>query len=132
MSELRFTQEQILSALRRADFGVPVPEICREVGCSEAIFCVWAMLIGNGVLTDLGFHRSRVGETTTKRGLTAAKDLACGPAVAYASSDGSGGRLWVPHCVAGCPAEDLAPGGADSRQLVGRPATRHPVIPRVV
>ena len=43
-----------------------------------------------GVLSDLGLHRTRVGETTTKRGLTAAQDLACGPAVAYASSDGSG------------------------------------------
>ena len=49
-------------------------------------------------------------ETTTKRGLMAAKDLACAPAVAYAPSDGSGGRLWVPHCIAGCPVRGFGVG----------------------
>lgn len=66
MSELRFTQEQIVTALRRADSGVPVPEICRQIGCSEAIFYVWAMLIGNGVLVDLGFQRPRAGANTRR------------------------------------------------------------------
>jgi hypothetical protein len=70
--------------------------------------------------------------TTTKRGLAAAGDLACTAAVAYAPSYGSDGRLLIPHCTAGCESEGLAPRGADSRQLVGRPATRHSVIPRVV
>ena len=41
-------------------------------------------------------------ETTTKRGLTAAGDLACTAAVAYALSYGSDGRLSIPHCTAGC------------------------------
>jgi hypothetical protein len=47
-------------------------------------------------------------ETTTKRGLTAAGDLARARS-AYAPTDGSGGRLSVSHCVAGCQSEDLAP-----------------------
>jgi len=67
MSELRFTQEEIVKALRRAESGVPVREICRQLGCSEAIFCVWAMLIGNGLLVDLGLHRSRVGSNTRRK-----------------------------------------------------------------
>ena len=41
-----------------------------------------------------------------KGGLTAAGDLACTAAVAYAPSDRSGGRLSVPYCTAGCQPED--------------------------
>jgi len=67
MSELRFTQEQIATALRRAESGVPVPEICRQVGCSEAIFCVWAMLMGNGLLVDLGLHGSPIGANVRRK-----------------------------------------------------------------
>ena len=67
MSELRFTQEQIATALRRAESGVPVPEICRQVGCSEAIFCVWAMLMGNGLLVDLGLHGLPIGANARRK-----------------------------------------------------------------
>jgi Transposase len=67
MSELRFTQEQIAAALCRAESGVPVPEVCRQVGCSEAIFCVWAMLMGNGLLVDAGPQRSPFGANPRRR-----------------------------------------------------------------
>jgi transposase-like protein len=67
MSELRFTHEQITAALHRAESGVPVSEVCRQVGCSEAIFCVWAMLVGNGLLVDAGPGRSPVGANIRRR-----------------------------------------------------------------
>jgi transposase-like protein len=67
MSELRFTEEEIAAALRRAESGVPVPEVCRQVGCSEAIFCVWAMLIGNGLLVEAGQQRSPIGANARRR-----------------------------------------------------------------
>ena len=34
----RFTDSQILSVLKQAENGVPVPELCREHGMSSATF----------------------------------------------------------------------------------------------
>lgn len=41
MPKKRFTDEQIAFALRQADGGTPVGEICREMGVSEATFYRW-------------------------------------------------------------------------------------------
>jgi putative transposase len=37
----RFTEEQKAFALRQADSGVPIPEILRKLGISEATFYRW-------------------------------------------------------------------------------------------
>lgn len=37
----RFTEEQIASALKRAETGVSVTEICRETGVAESTFYNW-------------------------------------------------------------------------------------------
>ena len=41
MSKSRFTGPQIVAALRRAESGVTVPELCREHGISTASFFKW-------------------------------------------------------------------------------------------
>jgi putative transposase len=41
MPKKRFTDEQIAFALRQADGGTPVGEICRKMGVSEATFYRW-------------------------------------------------------------------------------------------
>ena len=41
MKRKRFTEEQIGYALRQADAGVPVAEICRKLAVSEQTFCRW-------------------------------------------------------------------------------------------
>ncbi len=41
MKKSRFTEEQIAFALRLADYGTPVAEVCRQVGISEATFYIW-------------------------------------------------------------------------------------------
>jgi putative transposase len=41
MPKKRFTDEQIAFALRQADGGAPVGEICRKMGVSEATFHRW-------------------------------------------------------------------------------------------
>ena len=41
MKQKRFTEEQKAFALRQADSGVPVPEILRKLGISEATFYRW-------------------------------------------------------------------------------------------
>ena len=51
MKRSRFTEEQITFALRQADAGMPVAEVCRQMGIAEATFYVWKKKYGNlGVL----------------------------------------------------------------------------------
>ena len=41
MKKTRFTEEQIAFALRRAEAGVSVKEVCRKLGVSEQTFYRW-------------------------------------------------------------------------------------------
>jgi putative transposase len=41
MKRSRFTEEQIAYALRLADSGTPVVDVCRQLGVSEATFYKW-------------------------------------------------------------------------------------------
>jgi putative transposase len=38
MKKSRFTEEQILYALRQVEAGTPASDVCRQLGCSEASF----------------------------------------------------------------------------------------------
>ena len=40
MKKSRFTEEQIAFALRQAESGTPVADVCRQMGISEASFYV--------------------------------------------------------------------------------------------
>ena len=41
MKRKRFTEEQIAYALRQAESGTAVADVCRQLGVSEATFYVW-------------------------------------------------------------------------------------------
>lgn len=41
MKKSRFTEEQIAFALRQAESGVPIREVCRKMGVSEQTFFRW-------------------------------------------------------------------------------------------
>jgi putative transposase len=41
MKKSRFTEEQIAYALRLAEGGTPVADVCRQVGISDATFYTW-------------------------------------------------------------------------------------------
>ena len=43
----RYSNEQIAFALRQAESGVPVPEICRKIGISEQTFYRWKKKFGS-------------------------------------------------------------------------------------
>jgi len=52
MKRSKFTDSQIMEALKRVDAGLAVPEICRELGISTATFYKWRAKYG-GVDTSM-------------------------------------------------------------------------------
>ena len=46
MKKSRFTDSQIIDALKRAEAGLTVPELCRELGISSATFYKWRAKFG--------------------------------------------------------------------------------------
>lgn len=47
MKRSRYSEEQITYALRQAEGGTAVPEICRKMGISEATFYIWKKKFGS-------------------------------------------------------------------------------------
>ena len=47
MKKSKFTEEQILFALKQAEAGQPVGDVCRQMGVSEATFYLWKKRYGN-------------------------------------------------------------------------------------
>jgi putative transposase len=41
MKRSKFTEEQVSYALRQAEGGTPVADVCRQLGVSEATFYIW-------------------------------------------------------------------------------------------
>jgi putative transposase len=46
MKKSKFTDSQIMAALKQAESGIPVPQICRELGSSSATFYKWRAKFG--------------------------------------------------------------------------------------
>lgn len=46
MKRSRFTDQQIAFALRQAEEGTPVAEVCRKMGISDATFYTWKKKYG--------------------------------------------------------------------------------------
>jgi putative transposase len=48
----RFTEEQIIGFLREAEAGLPVKELCRRHGFSEASYYLWRSKFGGMSVSD--------------------------------------------------------------------------------
>ena len=67
----RFTEEQIIGFLREAEAGLPVAELCRRHGFSEASYYLWRSKFGgrrdhcdlNYLLREAAMLRLRPGAT---------------------------------------------------------------------
>lgn len=47
----RFTEEQIIGFLREAEAGLPIKELCRRHGFSEASYYLWRSKFGGMPIT---------------------------------------------------------------------------------
>lgn len=48
----RFTEEQIIGFLRQADAGMPIKDLCRQHGFSEASYYLWRNKFGGMSVPD--------------------------------------------------------------------------------
>ncbi|MGD9765635.1 MAG: transposase, partial [Candidatus Binatia bacterium] len=46
MKKSKFTEEQVVYALKQAEAGVPIQELCRKYGVSDATFYTWRKKYG--------------------------------------------------------------------------------------
>lgn len=53
MKKSRFTEMQIVSALKKQESGIPTKEVCRELGISEATFYNWKSKYGGMEASDV-------------------------------------------------------------------------------
>ncbi len=53
MKRSRYSEEKILYALKQAESGTQVGDVCRQMGISEATFYVWKKKYGGLSLTEL-------------------------------------------------------------------------------
>lgn len=53
MKKTRYTEEQIAFALKQAEIGTRVEEVCRKMGISEATFYNWKKKFGGMGVTEL-------------------------------------------------------------------------------
>ena len=53
MKRKRFTEQQIAYALRQAEGGTPVAEVCRKLGVSEQTFYRWKKKYGGMGVAEL-------------------------------------------------------------------------------
>jgi putative transposase len=52
MKKTKFTEQQIVFALKQGETGVPVAEVCRKMGISEATFYNWSIQRKSGNQSD--------------------------------------------------------------------------------
>lgn len=53
MRKSKFSEHQIFGAVKRAEEGVPVKDICRELGISSATFYQWRSKYGGMEASDI-------------------------------------------------------------------------------
>ena len=54
----RFTEDQIIGFLREAEAGLPIKELCRRHGFSEASYYLWRSKYGGMSVSDAKRRRS--------------------------------------------------------------------------
>ena len=75
MRRSRFSEEQITRAVRQSEAGAPIPQICRQLGVSEATFYRWKKPYGGLGVSELRELRQLRDENRKLKGLVAGLTL---------------------------------------------------------
>jgi putative transposase len=67
----RFSEEQIIGFLKEADAGIPVKELCRKHGFSEASYYLWRSKFGGMSVPEAKRLKELEGENTRLKKLLA-------------------------------------------------------------
>jgi len=60
MKKSKFTESQIAFAIKQAETGTKVEEVCRQMGISSATFFNWKKKYGGLGISELGFFRLQI------------------------------------------------------------------------
>jgi len=71
MKRSKFSEEQVSYALRQAEGGTPVADVCRQLGVSEATFYVWKKKYGHLGASELRRLRQLEDENARLKRLVA-------------------------------------------------------------
>ena len=71
MKKSKFSEEQIAYALRQADGGTPVGDVCRQLAVSEATFYVWKKKYGQFGVNEMREMRQLRDENARLKRLVA-------------------------------------------------------------
>jgi putative transposase len=71
MKRSRFTEEQIIAVLKEQEAGVPVAELCRKHGMSDATFYNWKAKYGGLEVSEAKRMRSLESENAKLKRLLA-------------------------------------------------------------
>lgn len=75
MKRSRYTEEQIIGFLKQAEAGMPVKELCRKEGFSDATFYKWRAKFGGMEASDAKRLRDLEGENARLKKLLAEAHL---------------------------------------------------------
>jgi len=75
MKKSRFTHEQIIGFLRQVEAGMPIKELCRSGGFSDATFYKWRAKYGGMQASDDGKLRELESENAKLKTLLAEAHL---------------------------------------------------------
>ena len=71
MKRSKFSEEQIVYAIRQAESGTPVGDLCRQLGVSDATFYAWKKKYAHLGVSELRRLRQLEEENSRLKGLVA-------------------------------------------------------------
>ena len=75
MKKSRYSEEQIIGFLKQADAGMPIKELCRKGGFSDATFYKWRAKFGGMDISDAKRLKELEGENSKLKKLLAEAHL---------------------------------------------------------